>query len=199
MGKGKSERCENCLDAPVKYSSILLSIIVVLVGLASIFLVPYFGGIVNSPLEPSAGPNGTASNPTPVSNSTGNGTACGDLSANGGLSVLGFLLINHGLFAAFLGGVLTMSWHLDETLGFVQGNIGKAVSWFFAATVLLGLCLTFYVPDLGGPQHLSTAVVYLTVVGFSYLMSGLFCLRRCCGNVGAGGEYNSSGGGFQGA
>ena len=114
MGKGKSERCENCLDAPVKYSSILLSIIVVLVGLASIFLVPYFGGIVNSPLEPSAGPNGTASNPTPVSNSTGNGTACGDLSANGGLSVLGFLLINHGLFAAFSGSHGKVRYNLGE-------------------------------------------------------------------------------------
>ena len=174
------EKCENCLDAPVKYSSMLVSTFVAMAGIASLVLVPYFGGMVS------------INNSTAVGNSTG----CGDLSQDGGLSVLGFLLINHGLVATIFGLLLTMSWYFTDNLGILQGNISRSVVWFFSGTTLLGLGLTFYVPNLGGPSHVGAAVVYFILVTFSYLMSGLFCMRKCCSDVGKEQNYNSGAGGF---
>jgi hypothetical protein len=208
MGKGKdNEKCETCLDKPVKYCSAVVSVLVILAGVASCFLVPYFGGLVESPFEPAAGGgggnNGTvtaAPTPAPMaptpSTSISNATSPCDLSSGGGLGVLGFLLINHGVVAAIIGGMLLHSWTSDT--GMLSGNFGKAIGWFFAGTLLLGLGLTFWVPNLGGPQHVLSASIYFAVTGFSYLMTFLFLLRKCCSDVGRDNVYANNGG-FNGA
>jgi len=183
-----SEHCKTCLDTPLKLCSIFMSIIVVLSSLASFFLVLYFGGLAEAPFIPKPTPSGNITSPSSSSvvlspsssaNVTGGGGDC-NLSSGGGLSVLGFLLINHGIISTFLGVALTVSWYATEKFSMFTDDLAKSITWFASATTLLGLALTFYVPDLGGPTHMTTAVIYLTIVSFSYLMSILFCLRKCC-------------------
>ena len=202
-----SEKCKSCLDTPVRYCSTLMSIIIFLAGLASIALVLIFGNIVDSPLEPEPSmTNGTVTSaPAPAVMTpsaapiTGNSTDCGGLSADGGLGVLGFLLINHGVLASVLAAFLTFQTFTSDDEGrALSGDVRKSVAWFLSGTLVLGLGITFWVPNLGGPTHVLAATVYLTLAGFSFMLSCLFFLRKCCGVQGDKKEYNNGAGGFGG-
>lgn len=202
MGKGKDGKLELCLDKPVRYCSMCVSLIVMLAGLFACFLVPYFGGLIDNPLAPTDA-NATvvvaAPAPAPAPSSiidSSNSTGCGFQGEHG--AILGFLLINHGVFAAILGAFLTGSWFFEEKLSMLSGNFGKAITWLFTGVLLLGLGLTFYVDDLGGPAHPLAALLYLSIVGLSFLMMVLFMLRKCCGDIGKDDKYDSASG-FMGA
>ena len=184
-----------------------MSIIIFLAGLASIALVLIFGNIVDSPLEPEPSmTNGTVTSapapavmtPSAAAPITGNSTDCGGLSADGGLGVLGFLLINHGVLASVLAAFLSLSFWGDEERRALSGDVPKSVAWFLSGTLVLGLGLTFWVPNLGGPTHVLAATTYLTLAGFSFMLSCLFLLRKCCGIQGDKKPYNGTGGGFGG-
>ena len=179
-----------------------MSIIIFLAGLASIALVLIFGNIVDSPLEPEPSmTNGTVTSaPAPAVMTpsaapiTGNSTDCGGLSADGGLGVLGFLLINHGVLASVLAAFLTLSFRGDDKDRALSGDVPKSVAWFLSGTLVLGLGLTFWVPNLGGPTHVLAATTYLTLAGFSFMLSCLFLLRKCCGIQRDKAQYNGGGG-----
>ena len=185
-----------------------MSIIIFLAGLASIALVLIFGNIVDSPLEPEPSmTNGTVTSapapavmtPSAAAPITGNSTDCGGLSADGGLGVLGFLLINHGVLASVLAAFLTDAFcRGDEKDRALSGDVPKSVAWLLSGTLVLGLGLTFWVPNLGGPTHVLAATTYLTLAGFSFMLSCLFLLRKCCGIQRDKAPYNGTGGSFGG-